>query len=492
MTADLFDDDFQDDKKSSDFAKMFEASLGGVEKKLNVGDKIQGEVLAVGREEIFVSTGTTDDGIVLKTELKKDQPDPKVGDVMTLFVTQIKDGQYYLSPSPTAKNLADDLEDAFDMMLPIEGKVTEVCNGGFRVSVMGKMAFCPISQIDLRRVDDSSLYIGKKFEFIVTQFSERGRNVVVSRRRLLEEQQESSQAAFLEDHKLGDLVQGVVTRMEKFGAFVELTSGVEGLVHISEISWSRLGDPHEALSLGQSVSAKILKMEAEGGRTKISLSIKQATQQPWEAMPAAIVEGATVEGKVTKCLNFGAFVEVAPGIEGLVPLSEMSHTKRVLRSDELFKEGDRITVLIKEIRGDERRLLLSFKDSGGDSWSNVGEKLKIGTIVRGRVERREPYGLFVKLDEGVVGLLPKSKAAESSDFSYDKYKVGDEVTVEVAEIREQDRRISLSVPLDPNAEVWRGYSSKVEPNANLGTLGDQFKTLFSAQNDTPKAGQKKK
>jgi small subunit ribosomal protein S1 len=364
--------------------------------------------------------------------------------------------------------------------------VTEVCNGGFRVMVMGKTAFCPISQIDLRRVDDSSSYIGRKFDFMVTQFSERGRNIVVSRRRLLEEQQELSQSTFMEAHKVGDIVSGVVSRLEKFGAFVELTPGVDGLVHISEISWTRLNDPSEAVRAGQEVAVKILKIEDVGGRTNISLSMKQATSQPWENLPAALSEGAMLEGKVTRCLKFGAFVELFPGIEGLVPLSEMSHTKRVLRSDELFKEGDRITVLIKEVRVDERRLLLSLKDAGGDPWAMVPLKFTQGTVIRGRVERREPYGLFVKLDEGVIGLLPKSKAMESPDISYDKFKIGDEITVEIAELRVDERRISLSVPLDPNAEVWKGFSASGQPAKTMGTLGDQFKTLFSASTNEKK------
>lgn len=485
--SNLFDDEFDDESssKSNDFAKMFEESMSGVGKKLSPGDRVKGEILTIGKEEVFVSTGTVDDGVVLKRDLLdgEGQFNHKAGDVLDLFVTQVKGGQILLSPKPTAKNIAEDLEDAFDMMLPVEGRVTEICNGGFRVSVLGKSAFCPISQIDLRRVDDAAAYVGKKFEFVITQFSERGRNVVVSRRKLLEEQQELSRSAFTEDHKPGDLVQGLVTRIEKFGAFIELAPGLDGLAHISELAWSRVNDPAEVVKIGQQVRAKVLRIEqGANGRMNVSLSLKAVEPEPWENMPNELETGRVVEGRVTRCMKFGAFVEIAAGIEGLVPLSEMSYTKRVVRSDELIKEGERVMVMIKEINPEDRRMLLSLRDGqGNDPWAMVTTKFPEGSIVRGTVERREPYGLFIKLEDGVTGLLPKSKAVENSEFPFDKLKIGDAVTVQVAEIRSAERRISLSVPQDPDAEVWRGFSS-AQPvgGRSLGTLGDQFKTLFDS------------
>jgi small subunit ribosomal protein S1 len=473
---------------------MFEDSLKGVGAKVSVGDKIRGEILSIGKDEVFVSTGTMDDGVVLKSELadKEGNFTLKIGDFVDLYVTRVQGGQIMLSPKPTAKNMADDLEDAFDMMLPVEGRVTEICNGGFRVNVMGKTAFCPISQMDLRRIDDSSAYVGKKFEFVITQFSERGRNIVVSRRKLLEEQKELSQAAFAEENKVGDILKGVVTRVEKYGAFVEIASGLEGLCHVSEISWSRVSDPSEVVRVGQDVDVKILKIEDVNGRMNISLSMKHAGAEPWMNMPAHIKAGEIVEGKVTRCMKFGAFVEIAPGIEGLIPLSEMSYTKRVLRSDELVKEGDRVSVMIKEIRPEDRRISLSLKDAGGDPWAMVAHKFPEGSVAKGRVERREPYGLFVKLDEGVVGLLPKSKALENAEFPYEKLKVGDEVTIEIVELKLAERKISLAVPLDPEAGSWKGFTANAAGagSKSLGTLGEQFKSLFEAQGQGK--GQKKK
>lgn len=493
---DIFDDE-SNDKAASEFARMFEDSLQGVGRKVSVGDKVRGEVLSIGKDEVFVSTGTMDDGVVLKSELMKDgKLEVGIGDFIDLFVTRVQGGQIMLSPKPTAKNMADDLEDAFDMELPVEGRVTETCNGGFRVNVMGKTAFCPISQMDMRRIEDPSTYVGRKFEFVITQFGERGRNIVVSRRKLLEAEKELSQAAFSEDHKPGDIVKGVVTRLEKYGAFVELAAGLDGLCHISEVAWSRVSDPSEVLQVGQEVDVKILKIEELNGRMTVSLSIKQAAGEPWLSMPAHIKAGEMVEGKVTRCVKFGAFVELAPGIEGLIPLSEMSYTKRVVRSDELVREGERVQVMVKDVRPEERRISLSLKDAGGDPWAMVAHKFPEGSIVKGRVDRREPYGLFVKLDEGVVALLPKSKALENGDFPYEKLKIGDEVTVEIGELKLAERKISLGVPLDPEAGAWKGFTAGAGSGAaagkSLGTLGEQFKSLFETQQGGGKQGQKKK
>lgn len=387
---------FGDEEKSTsgtDFAAMFENSLESVGKKLSVGDRIKAEILTLGKEEIFVSTGTIEDGVVLRTEIM-DYPQAaewKVGDKVDLFVTQVKRGQIFMSPKPTAKNVSEDLEDAFDMELSVEGRVTESVNGGFRVSINGKTAFCPISQMDSKRIDDPSQYIGKKFEFRITKFEKGGRDVVISRRKLLDEQKEMAQAGFQEDFKPGDVVDGEVKRVEKFGAFVEVAAGLEGLAHISELSWTRVADPSDVVAVGQKVRAKILKIEDEGGRLKISLSIKQVEDKP-------------------------------------------------------------------------------------DTWAEIPKKYPEGKVVAGTIYRKEQYGVFVKFDDDVTGLLPKQATFDQPNFNFDKAKVGDKVTVEIAELKIHDQRISLRLPADPEANAWKDFSA---PQANsMGTLGDQFKNLF--------------
>jgi len=397
-------------EQAEEFAKLLGDSFKKTAKKLSVGDKIRGQILVLGQEDVYVSTGAQHDGVISKRDLL--DPDGscpyKTGDTIELYVTQVRGSDIRLSRKATDKNIAEDLEDAFDMMLPIQGRIVEVCKGGVRVNLKGKLAFCPISQIDVKHVETPDEYVGKSFEFRITQFSEGGRNIVVSRRKLLEEERELSAGSFLEEHKDGDVVQGKVVRLEKFGAFVELAPGVDGLVHISEMAWSRIGDPSEIVQVGQDVTVKILKREvpdaAVGGRMKIALSIKQATQQEFAA-PGAV-----------------------PGAASATP-------------------------------------------SKDDTWS----KYTIGQIVTGKVNRKEVYGLFVQLEPGVTGLLHQSKAAEHPEFKYEKIKVNDTVTVQVAEIRKEERRISLDVPRDPAENDWKTHKQAA---TSFGTLGDQFKAAL--------------
>ncbi|NBU20756.1 S1 RNA-binding domain-containing protein, partial [bacterium] len=326
-------------------------------------------------------------------------------------------------------------------------------------------------------IENPEEYVGRRLEFRITQFSEGGRNVVVSRRKLLDEQRSLSEGAFLDENHVGTVMRGQVTRMEKFGAFVRLDSGLEGLLHISELSWSRVNDPSEVLRVGQEVFVKVLKADDKEGHLKISLSLKQAQAEPWSQLPTHIQAGSVVSGKVTRCMKFGAFVELIPGVEGLIPLSEMSYTKRVVRSDELVHEGETVSVMIKELNSSDRKILLSLKDAGADPWALVPQKFPVGAIIKGQVERREPYGLFVKLDDGVVALLSKSKALEESSFNFEKVKLGEEIFVQVAELNLDQRRISLSVPRDPEAGEWKSYTQT--STGSFGTLGDQFSKLLS-------------
>lgn len=478
------DEDDPESTASSDFARMLEESADRSRKKLKAGDRVRGEVLSLGREHVIVSTGTPYDGLVSRAELldANGQPRVKVGEFLDLFVTQVRGNEIHLSTSAMARaGSADGLEDAFHRGIPVEGTVAEVINGGFRVDVQGKRAFCPVSQIDLKFVEKPEEYIGKRFEFHLTQYAERGRNIVLSRRRLMEEQKGQAQSMFLEQKKPGDVVTGTVSRLEKFGAFIELAPGIEGLAHISELSWSRVNEPSEAVEIGQQVSAKILKVEREGDRMKISLSLKQVQEQPWLKLPPELEEGRVLGGRVTRCLKFGAFVELFPGIEGLVPLSEMSYTKRVARSDELMKEGERVQVKVKEVDAFARRITLSLRDAeGGDPWAEVAEKFRVGSFHSGTVERREAYGLFIKLADGVTGLLPKSKGLEAAEFGYDRLRPGETVKVRVSEVKPGERRISLEPPNETGAEDWQDFQQKRggKSGGSLGLLGQQLQAAM--------------
>jgi len=481
-------DDFEDEKQggSNEFAAMLEESFKtSSKKKLKVGDKIKGEILVVGREEIFVSTGTMNDGQVARRDLLDAEGNfpYKLGDKIDLFVVLVKGSEIRLSPKPTAKNLADDLYDALQKRLPVEGRVVELCKGGVRVQVMGKMAFCPISQLDSARTETGEEHVGKRYDFLITQITEGGRNVVVSRRKLLDNQRESSTENFLADRKVGDIVEGRVSRLEKFGAFIELAPGIDGLAHISELSWSRVENPADVLSVGQQVTCKVLKIETKERRVQIGLSIKQTEQQPWERMPAQIKEGAMLKGKVTRCARFGAFVELAPGIEGLVPLSEMSFTKRVMNAEEIVSPGQTVEVKVLDVNAEQKRISLSIKEAGSDPLADAIAAHPVGTIVEGVVEKKEPFGLFIRIADGVTGLLPKGIAAEFPDFPFEKLRRDDKVKVKVLEIKRGERRVTLGPPQAEGSEDWRDFAKEAGSQATggFGLLGDKLKAALEGK-----------
>jgi small subunit ribosomal protein S1 len=472
---DLFGDDAIQPVQD-EFATLLALSDHTTQKKLKAGDRITGEILTLGKDESFVSTGSTVDGLILTSELKdaEDKLAYKVGDKIEVYVTQIKGGEVRLSKKASGGD-ADSLEDAFDCMIPVEGKVTEVCNGGFRVNVMGKTAFCPISQMDSRHIAQAADYVGKKFDFMITQFEKSGRNIIVSRRKVLDQQKEESAAAFTDDHKVGEIVKGIVTRLEKFGAFVEVAPGLEGLVHISELSWSRISDPTEAVNIGDSIQVKILKVEDLNGQLKISLSYKQASEAPWTTANQQLKVGEILTGTVTQCLKFGAFVQVLPGIEGLVPLSEMSYTKRVMRSDELIKPGDKVRVLLKEVNLEDHKLLLSLRDAEGDPWVMVNQKYPIGRVLPGIIEKKENFGLLISLEPGVIALLPKGSYRDLTENPYEHAKIGDTVNVQIAEVLFEDRKMRLSPPKDGDDGTWQEFTGQAKSFGN--SFADQLKGL---------------
>ncbi|QLY24445.1 S1 RNA-binding domain-containing protein [Bdellovibrio sp. KM01] len=389
---DIFGDDIETGKSFEDFESMFaQSEAGGFKTRVSVGDKINGEILSIGKEESFVSTGTPVDGMIFTRDLLDENKEVKyhVGDMIECVVISVKGGEVRLAKKGAMGATTDTLEDAYDMELPVTGTVTEVVNGGLRVNVQGKTAFCPISQIDSRFVTDASEYVGKKFDFLITQFDKR--NVVVSRRKLLDMQKVENEGAFMQKVQVGAILEGRITRLEKFGAFVELEAGVEGLIHLSELTWSRVHSPQEVVSAGQTVTVKLLKMEEVDGKLKISLSMKQA-------------------------------------------------------------------------------------DGDGNPWNSVPAKFPVGTVVNGKVEKKETYGLFVNIAPGITGLLPKSKWRDHVDGAqFENKKRGDDIAVQIDEIKFEEKKISLGVPGSGEDHSWRSHQPA--SGSGFGSLGDALKGL---------------
>lgn len=445
------------------FAELFEASLTEGGGEISVGDKITGAIISIEKEYVFVDTGAKLDGVVEKAELLDENGEfPfKEGDSLDLYVISMKGGSVTLSKALGGAGGMEMLENAFHSALPVEGKVKGTCKGGFNVEVMHSRAFCPVSQIDDKYVEDPSVYVGQTLPFLVVTFEQRGRNIVVSRRKILDREREESTRAFLEGTQVGAEVEAKITRLAKFGAFAEIAPGLDGMIHISELSWSRIERPEDAVAIGDVVKVKItaIEMDEKRNRMKISLSIKQATADPWDTAEGKFAVGDIVTGKVVRCLDFGAFVEIAPGIEGLVHVSELSHVKRVNKPEEVVNPGDVVSVKIKDVDLDKRRISLSLKDAGDDPWQKAVEKYAVGQTVSGTVEKKQDFGLFVNLEPGVTGLLPKSKMASSANASeLSRLNPGDAVSLTVIDIQPAARKITLAPAGEEQNEDWKSYA----------------------------------
>lgn len=478
----------QDNDPEESFAELFEAYSAGMNEDISVGDKIEAKIVSIGSDSVFVDTGTKLDGIVEKEELLEENGELKVavGDTLALYVVSKDESEIRLSKALTGIESSHLLLDAYKNKVPVEGKVAATCKGGFNVELMKKRAFCPISQMDIKFVNEPDDYVGNTYPFLIKTYEERGRNIVVSRRDLLEKELEKGRAEFLSSLTPGSHHEGEVTKLMPFGAFIELCPGLEGMAHISELSWSRVEKPEEILKTGDKVMVKVIGVDGtgKGKRPKISLSLKQVSGDPWETTIKKFRSGDKVTGRVTRCAPFGAFVEIAPGLEGLVHISEMSYTKRVLKPEDVVAVGETVSVMVKEVDLKKRRISLSLKDAEGDPWLDVAEKYKVGSTISGTLEKKEGYGYFVALEPGITGLFPKSKINESIDpASIEKLKPGDSLTVIVEDVQLAERRITLGPSDRTDSTEWKQFAKKEDKP--LGALAEKLQQALSAKTPGP-------
>jgi small subunit ribosomal protein S1 len=487
MTDDQFNEDNTNNEPS--FAELFESySMNSAE--IQIGDRISGKIISIGSDDVFINTGTKTDGAVAKRELADDQGNFNfhTGDTIELYVVSINDSEIRLSKSISgADGNALMLRDAYEKRIPVSGKVMEECKGGFRVDIMKKTAFCPISQIDHKYTETPDAYVGSTFDFIITKFEEKGKNLVVSRREILKRQFAAAREIFFNKVSIGDILEGKITKIMPFGAFVELEPGIEGMAHISELSWSRTNHPDEVVCRNQTVKVKILGVEPDPKKpenTKISVSIKQALEDPWMSVPSRFKVGEKISGKVSRLADFGAFVEIAPGVDGLVHISEMSYAKRVLRPDDVVSAGETVSVMIKEIDILKKRISLSIKDAEGDPWIDIEKKYSPGQMVQGVIEKKEAFGFFVNLEPGVTGLLPKSKIENAdSAAQLEKMKVSEPIPVVVESINVKDRKISLTVTDAASKDDWKNFmpDRQAAPASSLGALGEKLQAALKSK-----------
>jgi small subunit ribosomal protein S1 len=462
---------------NENFAQMVESYDAQINADVRVGDKITGQIISISADNVFVNTGTKIDGVVEKKELLDDNGQfvYQEGDTLDLYVMAVNENDIRLSKALSGVGGLNLLRDAFQDKIPVQGKVKEQCKGGFTVDILQHRAFCPISQIDIRYTDKPEEYVGGNYPFLIMRFENNGRNIVVSRRELFVREQEEAKKKFFETLAPGVVLTGKIRNLMPYGAFVELFPGIEGMVHVSELSWSRVEKPEEAVNSGDEITVKVLSVEkGEKDQLKISLSAKQVGGNPWETGEQAFKAGDKIRGKVTRCADFGAFVEIAPGIEGLVHVSEISYTKRILKPEDVLKPGDMVDLMVKDVDMSRKRISLSIRDAEGDPWIGIKEKYPVGKSITGILEKREKFGFFITLEPGITGLLPKSKISRSENSSaVEKLKVGDSVTVTVEEVKTRERKISLGLGGEEKSEEdWRKYT-KGTPSS-LGSLGEKL------------------
>jgi small subunit ribosomal protein S1 len=340
--------------------------------------------------------------------------------------------------------------------------------------------------MDASSLQESDNLVGRTLQFLVTRVENRGRNIVLSRRALMEREQREALETLLAELKIGDILDGMVTRLAPYGAFVELAPSVEGMVHISELSWSRIENPAELINPGDRIKVKLLAINQDAkGNTRISLSHKQVEGDPWKDVEKRLTPGQVVQGKVVRLVPFGAFVELFPGIDGLVHLSEISFDKRIRSAGDIMNIGESVNVAVKEIFPEKRRISLSLRDAGVDPWADAPERFPVGSLVQGIVEKRAPFGLFITLAPGVTGLMPNAAATASKRASaLAKLTPGENVSLIVQALDKEQRRITLA-PED-NAEVedrsWQQHKDEgINVSSELSVMAQALQNALKTR-----------
>jgi small subunit ribosomal protein S1 len=477
-------------EETKSFAELFEAIPKTKDRRFTSGETVSGKVVKISKDTIFIDLGSKSEGIAGKEEFldKEGNLTIKEGDWVEMRVSSTREG-IHLSKGIKVQGAEalDILRDAQRDQMPVDGRVAAVNKGGFEIDISGLRAFCPISQIDIKYCEKPDEHIGAKYQFRIMEIQERGRNIVVSRRVLLEEEQEKKAKETLAMLKPDMECEGKVTKLTEFGAFVDL-GGVEGMVHVSGISHARINRPSDVLSPGQTVKVKVLKMEQDkNGRPRIALSMKVLEPDQWEK-GFAFQEGEIIKGKVSRLTDFGAFVEVAPGVDGLVHISEISY-ERVSHPNALLHEGEMVDVLVTGIDPETRRVALSIKEAvikkqmGGMEEGPERARLEVGQILKGMVEDSKPYGLFVRLPQlgmKVRGLLPMEelRVSEKGDIKK-RFPRGKEIQVEIIALDDKGKiRLSQKAMEErQDREDFEKFIQKEKKNGDLGTFGDLFKDL---------------
>ena len=405
---------------------------------------VEGTVISVDKKEVVINIGYKSDGIIPASEFRYN-PDLKVGDKVEVYVESAEDkkGQLILSHKKARLSKSwDEVNDALEKDAVIQGYIKCRTKGGMIVDVFGIEAFLPGSQIDVHPIRDYDQFVGKTMEFKVVKINQEFRNVVVSHKALIEAELEAQKQEIIGKLEKGQILEGVVKNITSYGVFVDL-GGVDGLIHITDLSWGRVDDPHKVVELDQKINVVILDFDEE--KKRIALGLKQLTPHPWDALDPELKVGDHIKGKVVVIADYGAFVEIQPGVEGLIHVSEMSWSQHLRSAQEFLKVGDEIEAVILTLDRDERKMSLGIKQLKEDPWEAIEVKYPVGSKHTARVRNFTNFGVFVELEEGVDGLIHISdlswtkKVKHPSEFT----QVGAEIDVIVLDIDKENRRLSL-------------------------------------------------
>ena len=434
----------QNDRYSKEEQARLEDAYSKSFKSIEQGDVITGKVVSINDREVVLNIGFKSDGVINASELRYNR-DLKIGDEIEVYVESQEDanGQMQLSHKRALILKSwQRVNEAFDNQEVITGYVKGKTKGGLIVDVFGIEAFLPGSQIDVKQIRDFDVYVGKTMEFKVVKINHDYKNVVVSHKALIEAEIEAQKAEIISKLEVGQILEGTVKNIVSYGAFVDL-GGLDGLIHITDLSWGRINHPSEVVELDQKVNVVILNFEE--GKKRIALGLKQLTPQPWEKLDPNLKVGDKVKGKVVVITDYGAFVEIMPGVEGLIHVSEMSWSQHLRTAHDFLKVGDEVEAVVLTLDREDRKMSLGIKQLIPDPWADIMTKYPVGSKHTATVRNFTNFGIFVELEEGVDGLIHISDLSWSKTIKHpaEFTKIGEPIEVVVLEVDTENRRLSL-------------------------------------------------
>ncbi|OUQ52812.1 30S ribosomal protein S1 [Alistipes sp. An116] len=493
------------DQDKAQITEAYDKTLSNV----NVGEVVEGTVTAITKREVMVNIGYKSEGVIPVSEFRYN-PDLKVGDKVEVYVESAEDKNGQLSLShKKARQLKswDRVNEALEKDEVIKGYIKCRTKGGMIVDVFGIEAFLPGSQIDVKPIRDYDVYVDKTMEFKVVKINQEFRNVVVSHKALIEAELEAQKQIIMSKLEKGQILEGTVKNITSYGVFVDL-GGVDGLIHITDLSWGRVNHPEEIVSLDQKINVVILDFDE--AKKRIALGLKQLTPHPWEALDPNLKVGDKVKGRVVVMADYGAFVEIAPGVEGLIHVSEMSWSQHLRSAQEFLKVGDEVEAVILTLDREERKMSLGIKQLTPDPWENIETKYPVGTRTMAKVRNFTNFGVFVEIEEGIDGLIHISDLSWTKKIKHpaEFTQVGADIEVVVLEIDKENRRLSLGhKQLEENPwntfenqfpveSIHEGTITELTDKGAVVSLGENVegfcpsRQLVKEDGTTPKVGDK--